>query len=194
MGGKIPGDLAQALRDKYGLSVAIETGTYKAGSTRWLGNNFDIVYSIEMCDRWYQSAREKVATYHNIHLVHGDSRDQLPELLSDLGDTPALLWLDAHWCGGVRDNQKPEEECPLLEELAAVRESSARHHVLIDDARFFLGIPEYLHDPTKWPSIDEVIRALPEDYHVRICRDVIAAVPNECSAVVDAWAGGTLDG
>jgi hypothetical protein len=187
MGGHIPEALALALHDAHDIKYAIETGTYKANTTRFLGEHFDRVWSIEMDENWHKRAILVLKNQTNVTLVLGDSRFKLREVLQEL-DGPALLWLDAHWCGGARPEQAPEEECPLREELYAIRENDNSHYILIDDARLFTGRPNYPHNPDLWPTWDGGVQALlPERYHTIIHNDVIVSVPQLAKGTVETW-------
>jgi len=187
MGGHIPEALALALRDKHEIKYAIETGTYKAGTTRFLGENFEQVWSIEMDEHWHDRAKRALPDLPNVNLVLGDSRFELLNILQDL-DGPALLWLDAHWCGGARDDQRPEEECPLSQELFAIRANDNSHYILIDDARLFTERPNYPHNADLWPTYEDGVKTLlPERYHTVIHDDVIVSVPQMAKGTVEQW-------
>jgi hypothetical protein len=186
MGGHIPEQLAFSLKERHGITIAIETGTYKAQTTRFLGENFLQVYSIEMDEGWYTRAQEVLADLPNVSLILGDSRDVLAALLPAL-DAPALFWLDAHWCGGARADQPSAHECPLREELDAIRADGRGHYILIDDARLFTGRPEYPHSPDLWPTWDEVRQILPEKNYAMIHNDVIVSVPRIAKNAVMEW-------
>lgn len=97
------------LRDKYGIKVAIETGTCLGSTTIFLAKNFELVKTVEINPQYYAIAngifKQKGVCVDNIL---GNSVDAIlywKELW------PALYWLDAHW----------GNECPLLLELAAIR-------------------------------------------------------------------------
>ena len=186
MGGHIPEKLALSLRDRHGITTAIETGTYKAQTTRFLAENFANVYSIEMDEGWFNRARQVLNDLFNVTLLCGDSRQVLAQLLPTI-KSPALLWLDAHWCGGAREDQLPEDECPLREELDAIRADGRSHYILIDDARLFVGRPEYPHNPELWPTWDEVQALLPADNYTIVHNDVIVSVPMIAANAVKAW-------
>lgn len=169
-------ELALALRDQYNLTTFIETGTYKAATTAWATENFKQVVSIELDEGWHSRAKRKIfAKQKNVKLLLGDSAVVLPKVLKRLKQ-PALIWLDAHWCKGqVADIP----ECPLLKELEAIRESGVEHFILIDDARLFKKPPN-----SDWPSLDEVIRSLPDFYTSQVWNDAIIAFPIKAADMV----------
>jgi hypothetical protein len=187
MSGHIPEQLALFLRNFCGLSCAIETGTWKGESTAWLALNFDRVWSIELDVGWYNRAVQTLGgELSNLTLIHGNSAEKLKGALDECGER-ALLWLDAHWCGGAQKGHKQDEECPLRDELAAIHNSAESHVVLIDDARLFTGVPEYPHNPNHWPTLDEIVMLLPEMYRVMIYRDVIVCVHDNVLPALREW-------
>ncbi len=113
-----------------------------------------------------------------MHLENGDTRTFLEGMVTRL-QSPALVWLDAHWCGSP-ETHGVEGECPLLGELEILAAAPVEHFILIDDARLFLAPPDQPHDFRAWPSIRDVLTSpclRNERYHVDIEDDVITAVP-----------------
>jgi hypothetical protein len=56
--------------------------------------------------------------------------------------------------------------------------------ILIDDARLFLCAPPLPYNPSKWPTIAEIIYALPasgRNHFVQIVDDVIFVIPDQDS-------------
>ena len=173
----LPRKLALEMRDKYGIKVFIETGSYVGRTLPWASLFFERVISIEINRIYFKFAQRACKGAKNIILIRGDSRTELSRALS-LAKSPALVWLDAHW-GSDLEFGKPEKgECPLLDELRALNADRRPHVVLIDDARLF--------DPPlneEWPGIKEIralLEELPRD--VRIFEDVIIAEPKEVFA------------
>lgn len=160
--------LALALRDAYDLDAFIETGTYKAQTTTWAADNFKRVVSIELDSGWHKRAKEIFTRQKNVTLVKGDSAIELVKVLKRL-KKPALIWLDAHWC---KTKETTVNECPLREELQAIKESGIEHLILIDDARLFQNPPN-----EQWPTLKEISSLLPEGYRYRVWNDTIIAVP-----------------
>lgn len=170
--------LVLALKDTFNINTFIETGTWKAHTTTWAVNYFTKVVSIEADEGWHSRA---IALGIKANFILGDSATELPKIVKRL-KKPAVFWLDAHKC----NNQPALEtsECPILAELRAIKESGLPHLILIDDARYFIGKPEYPHDPTQWPTLDEIKAVLPDDYEVTIWQAAIIAVPAEAMRVV----------
>jgi hypothetical protein len=82
-----------------------------------------------------------------------------------------VFWLDGHWSAG--DTAGEGDECPLLEELATI---GPQHAILIDDARLFIEPPPPPHDPSQWPTLEQVMAALAQR-EVTIREDVVVALP-----------------
>lgn len=170
-------ELALTLRDTYNLTTFIETGTYKAATTTWAAENFERVVSIELDEGLHNRAKEIFAKQKGVKLVQGDSATELAKVLKRL-KKPALIWLDAHWC---KAGKATRAECPLREELAAIRDSGVEHFILIDDARLFENPPN-----SDWPTMTEIEELLPERYLYTIRDDAIIATPLEAEAA-SSW-------
>lgn len=168
----VPRKLAVELRDKYGLKVFIETGFYVGGTLFWASFHFEKVIGIEISRFYYRFAKRACGNTKNVILIRGDSRTELYRALS-LAESPALVWLDAHWSSDLEADKPERGENPLLDELKALNADGRPHVVLVDDATLF--------DPPfndEWPYIDEIralLEELPRD--VRIFEDVIIAEP-----------------
>lgn len=126
---------------KFRLKVLIETGTYYGGTIKALKNYFKKIYSIELNDSLYMSAKSEFQNNINVFLLKGDSSEILPELLKELKE-PCIFWLDAHYSGGP--TSRGNKYTPILEELKAISVNSIFKNVLlIDDARLFNGTGDY---------------------------------------------------
>jgi hypothetical protein len=185
--GGPPEELVDALRRRFGITTFVETGTYEGVTTEWAAARFARVVTVELADALHTAAARRLSGLTNVETRHGDSRRVLAELAPTL-DGPALFWLDAHWSGG--ETAGSDDPCPLLGELAALRESQHRHYVLIDDARLFLSPPPLPHPPGSWPGVHDVERALRELglARPRVVDDVIVAVPPTAAGIVGAYA------
>jgi hypothetical protein len=174
-------DLGLMLKNRFNLRTFVETGTYRGKTMRWAAEHFDEVITIEMHTPHYGAACKSKP--QNVHCILGDSRKMLGPAISRLMG-PAIVWLDAHWCGGYEQSLETPGECPLIDELKTLRDATARHFILIDDARLFVEPPPLPHDPEQWPSYDEIVELLPDDYYVTIWQDAIIAVPPEAAELV----------
>lgn len=172
-------DRALRLRSDYHLKAFIETGTYKMGSTMLAQPYFERIITIEGYEPRYRKNMAQINgnAPRNVEFWFGDSRTELAKALTAV-DCPALLWLDAHWCGNTEESFRRGDECPLREELAAVLASkyADRHVIMIDDARLFKGELPANHNPAQWMSFGEIKRVLrPRVPH--IIEDVIYVEP-----------------
>lgn len=172
----VPKPLTLALRDAGQFSAFVETGTYKGDTTRWAAGEFASVTTLEAYKPRYTKTKSGLKDLSNVRFVHDDSRN----LVNYLPDVPAILWLDAHWCGDYEKSLGTDGECPLIEELAAVRPGDV---VLIDDARLFINPPPRPHDPKQWPTMEQIRKALHGRYTVLV-KDVIVSVPLSLAPVV----------
>ena len=173
-----PRDIIGKLREAFRVSTFVETGTYLGGTAAWASEHFERVFTIEGSPDFRRQAQERHADKKNIEFLLGDSRSMLREVVSRLGNTPAIFWLDAHWMPGSFGET---HECPLLEEIAAIHQSTAEHYILIDDARLFLMPPPSPHRASDWPDIVSTLSALnaPDrapNYSV-VHNDVIISIP-----------------
>jgi hypothetical protein len=120
----------------YGLRILIETGTYYGEMVAAMKSHFDVIDSVEQDSELAARATRKFARAPHIHILQGDSKLVLPELLSTLKQ-PALFWLDAGyygWSGLQGDQQR------LGVELGAILRHPVQGHViLMDDARGLNG-------------------------------------------------------
>lgn len=126
-----------ALKVKYGISTVIETGTYKADTTLWLAEHFDIVYTVEVNETYHQIAEQRLAGIKNVSLSLGDS----VEFLNDIKDAcgpDSIVFLDAHWYKN-----------PLLGELEVLARNGCKPVLIIHDF-FNPEHPEYQFD--KYPA------------------------------------------
>jgi hypothetical protein len=142
-------------------SLAIETGTCRGNGARALSKKFKKVITIELSETLLKQAKEKLSLegLTNIQFIHGNSSIELSKLLPlHLENDSIFFFLDAHWSGdssvdwensawkgyglntahlgkgGARPT--PSEQCPLLEELRAIRKYCLGPAIiLIDDMR-----------------------------------------------------------
>jgi predicted O-methyltransferase YrrM len=119
---------------RYGLRVMVETGTNLGQMIAAMLPEMDEIWSIELSEWSYERARRRFARHPQVHMVQGDSAEQMPRVLEKL-DKPALFWLDAH---------NYDITTPIREELTAIAAHPVRGHViLIDDAECFDGRNQY---------------------------------------------------
>jgi len=130
-------EIALAMRDKYGLRVLIETGTWHGDTAAWAVGEFDWVITIEVIEEYYRDSATRLAEYSNVTCEYGDSREVLPKLK---GLKSALWWLDAHWTGH-EDYKKEYGQCAALDEIAIINSVPNQPQVImVDDYALFPGM------------------------------------------------------
>ena len=157
------------------LDVFVEGGTYQGGTAKEMGLIFNKVFTIEKSQYMYDLAKQNLSDIKNVHLLLGDTREFLNELLIEHDNI--LFWLDAHWSGGFTYGEN--DECPLLVELKIIFEHEKNYAILIDDARLFLAPPPSPHNLSAWPTLSDILRVLPRDWEIIEFEDVIYLLPQE---------------
>lgn len=187
-----PTDLILKLGQEFSVKNFVETGTFQGGTSKWAASHFDQVTTIENSRLIYDQTVANLGYISNIKFLFGNSRDVLREVVPGL-QSPALFWLDGHWCGG--ESYGAQDECPLIDELEILNESPFEHFLLIDDARLFLSPPPLPHQIKAWPSIADIVNTIqakaPNKYIV-IFEDVIIAVPQHAQELVAHWCQGVV--
>lgn len=160
---------------RHGLRTFVETGTFRGETIEFMLPEVDQIHSVELSDELHAAAVEKFKDRPQVHLDKGDSATVLPGIVEGL-ESPALLWLDAHYSAKVTAHGP--EETPILAELRAVFErSKAAHVILIDDAREF-------EDKDTYPALQEVEKLANKNGHDYECRfDLIRLTPGGGAAV-----------
>lgn len=156
-----------------GARVFIETGTRYGYMVAAMARYFDALYSIELDSRLYSSCVKRFAGVPNVHLIEGDSSEQLPLVLEGI-ERECVLWLDGHYSG--RDTALGAEVTPIVEELEAIARHPVKNHaIVIDDARLF-------DDAIDYPSTESLqvhtMRLFPRHRFVRMF-DEFLLVPIE---------------
>src|SRR5690606_15739773 len=82
----------RACRDRYGIKVLVETGTYHGDMVEAMRHHFDAVYSIELSEHLHQAALVRFRDAENVFLIQGDSGVEIEQLTKQLTQ-PALFWL-----------------------------------------------------------------------------------------------------
>lgn len=175
----IPQNITIELSLLNGSNVFVESGTLYGDTTRWASGHFQIVHTIERAKVLYDLHSCELAKLNGVTPHLGDSRTIFPEIVKNLGEQRATHWLDGHWSGGRTAGKY--DECPIIDELKAL---SYRDHdiILIDDARLFLAAPPLPHDFSQWPTITDIVNALPERgerQYIQVVDDVIFIIPKE---------------
>lgn len=134
-------NLIKTLSQKYPVKNIIETGTYMGDMLDELKRLDLDLYSIELDTYYYSRAKNIFRLYSNIHLIQGDSGQQLSKLLKNI-NAQTLFWLDAHFSGGK--TARAALDTPIIQELQSIASHHIKNHIiLIDDARLFVGDHDY---------------------------------------------------
>lgn len=151
----------------YPVMALVETGLYQGH-----GSGMELVRRgllpqecYYVIDHQAENCRLAHAQFPQANFYWDDSATGIRDALRDLGDTPALFWLDAH--GVPSDEDFPP--CPLMEELRSIGSHRSDHVVLIDDLRL-MGY----HD---WPTIEELRAAVDPYWQREELNDIMRLVP-----------------
>lgn len=170
-----PWDEIRYLAGEMSLQTFVEGGTFKGETAREAARRFPRVITIERSDAMFAVAREALSACDNVHLLQGDTRTHLPAIAAT--NDRILYWLDAHWSGG--ETYGRGDECPLLEELRPIFASGRDCAILVDDARLFMGPPPKPHAVDQWPTLKEIVEAIPDDWQLIVHEDVVYLLPRD---------------
>lgn len=151
------------LRDKYNLNVAVETGSCLYSTSKWLGDNFKIVHTIELSEEYSKHGIYKVADMPNVNTHLGDSVMHLKRLCDVLTQNDKVIFfLDAHW----------GENCPLLAELDVLTNMKLALPPIIAIHDFYtkdekLGWDEYNGQRFDYTWIQPKVQALEQSFDCR---------------------------
>lgn len=135
----------RSLAGRTGADCLIETGTFQGVTAARCARVFNTVLTVELDPQLAARAGQFLAKYANVTVYKGDAVALLPEMLNHPGTGMAVVFLDAHFCGGnTAGGDVPE---PALAELAILgRHADRIGGIIIDDFRSF-GIEQGF--PTK---------------------------------------------
>jgi hypothetical protein len=119
--------IIQCLNIKY----AVETGTSTAATTRWLSNQVNKVWTIEIVEQQYNSNVSALSqSLDNVTFVLGSSDEQLPLVIDQVKNDQdycdadnILFYLDAHWY----------DHWPLRSELDGIATRFGKKAVIVID-------------------------------------------------------------
>jgi hypothetical protein len=139
----------RAVQQRTGARQLIETGTFRAVTTRRCAPHFDRVYTIEIDEGLAASARAALRSYPNVTAIQGDAVEELERLFREEPIADVLVFLDGHFSGpGTSMGSVPE---PALDLLAFLAQHASRiRGIVVDDFREFGQEPGW---PKKWQLI-----------------------------------------
>ena len=122
------GALISNLGKRFNLCTLVETGTCHGDTIQRVRKDFKEVWSVELCQEYFNIASKRFSGDPGAHLIFGSSSEMLPGIIKQT-QGPLIFFLDAHVsaAGSADDgNQVPLE----LQIIQALRPDSL---VLIDD-------------------------------------------------------------
>ena len=125
--------LPREVLSKYMNNYFVETGTSEGSGVQLaLDLGFKNIISIEIDPELQNKNVERFGD--RAKLITGDSLSELRKITPTLID-PATFWLDSHY---EKRGPMGIKECPLYEELVAIKLSKINTHtIMIDDVRMF---------------------------------------------------------
>lgn len=182
--------LIKAIRTSLPLDVFVETGTFEGESVLSLRDYFEEIYTTELSKEYFELCGKKFAGIDKIKLYNYDSPEFLRKIRKSVDKKSVLYWLDAHWC--VADKTAGEKsQCPLLNELEAIKSLNEKCVIIIDDARLFLAPPPSPHEISQWPDFNSVISSLEQlsdGHEMMILNDTIIFYPKAIRAKIRDYA------
>lgn len=129
------------LKNIFAITTAVETGSCLFSTTKWLGENFPKVYTVEISEEYASHGIHKVAQMENVHTSVGkDSVEFLKNHVSFAPEENVIFFLDAHW----------GNHCPLLQEIEAIaklhKEGKLHSPPIIAIHDFYTGNDELGYD------------------------------------------------
>lgn len=172
-----PQKVKQKVFLKYGVPDAIwvETGTFTGKTTDFLAKRYPHVHGIEPEKDLFDKAVKRFSG-RNVTLYNNVSEIEMHNLLPGLNGN-VNFWLDGHY--SAESTFKGEKDCPVEDELAAIRENLANFDsvtVLIDDVRCFYPENTEYGD---YPSVDYLVDwTRKHDFRWRIVHDIFVMQRN----------------
>ena len=119
------------LKEKFKVEVAIELGSAVGGTTKWLGENFDEVHTIEIMENFLEFTKKRCIGLSNISFHLGSTVDKLAGVLSvsvpegsndSVLGSNMLIFIDSHW-----------NTLPIFDELKIIKASGLKPVIVIHD-------------------------------------------------------------
>ena len=121
------------IKKKFNIVNAVETGSCTFSTTKWLGENFENVFTFEHNKDFYDEYIGKISDLPNIKSFNTKSVEGLNLIIDELNG-PTVFYLDAHW----------DNECPINEEIEVISNYKFPHVIVIHD--FKTNNPELGYD------------------------------------------------
>ncbi|SRR5258706_7197812 len=149
------------LKKKFNINAAVELGAAVGGTTKWLCENFERVYAIELNPAYRNVCLQRIAKFENVNCLLGSTVEELPKVLNYIGDN-TIFHIDSHWGGNN----------PLLEELELITKKGLKPVLEIHDFKVpgndGLGYDVYGNISYEWNWIKNSIEKMygPDGYIV----------------------------
>lgn len=148
----------------------IETGTASGETSTWAltRGGFSTLWTCEPVGRMFSEAARRFSdagVSARAHQSPFGSVRFLQDVREVLESTPAVIWIDSHWCGeGTHADLTPEGvkiKCPILQELEVLETIQVHPQslILIDDFNSFGSEPGF---PTSEEVLSAVARTFPD--------------------------------
>jgi predicted O-methyltransferase YrrM len=144
------------------LTTAVETGTYKGKTTKWLANRMKKVYTIENNLDFFNCAKENFKNIDNIEIILGNSGNKIEEIIKQIPlEENTLFYLDAHWY----------DYWPILDELTTIGKNKQLNNlIIIDDFKVpgccnYLNYDKYENNENSLEYINNVLNEYFKDYN-----------------------------
>lgn len=109
------------LKEKYNIKNLVELGSCVFGSTKWFGENFENVLTVEINAEFRNIGLKRVSGAKNITSFLGDSIGMLPAMLKTC-DSRTIIFVDSHW-----------QTLPLIKELQLIKQSGLTPCIVVHD-------------------------------------------------------------
>ena len=158
---------------KQNQKIYIETGTWRGNGIKWAIENFEKVHSIELWKEYYDNCVELFKNEEKVKIHFGDSKDKLPEILSDI-DEQCFIFLDAH--GDIKDTGPN----PLYDELKGIKTHPLNNHIiLIDDLRRIGDSSDPCWSQVSVNQLKQQLKEINKNYCITEYNDMIVAALKE---------------
>ncbi len=127
----------------------VETGTYQGRMVDFVSNLVEHIWSCELDKTLAAAARSRFQGNDRIAILEGDSGVLLDEMLVAASGECSLVWLDAHYSGGI--TALGPDDSPIARELITVMRY--KPSVVVIDDRRCMGA-------NGWPTQEKIIAQL----------------------------------
>lgn len=159
--------------------VFVETGTFQGETLEAaIGAGYPEVHSIDVVPEYSKKAEERYMDKNYVHCHSGTSPDVLSKILNKNKFT--TFWLDAHYQTNTEEEQCFKYgQCPVIDELKVIFsiDWAKMPIILIDDVHLFNNGVNEKFKAEDWPSRQEILALIPQNYHVCDHADVLVLYP-----------------